>query len=115
MKHAIARTLIAILLVPVLSRAADTITGKWTGLTPNGADVTLDLIATETTLKGTLTRGENVIPLTEGKVLKNSFTFRATLNEQTETFTGEVAGDDMKVWMDRQGREMSAVLKRVKK
>jgi hypothetical protein len=42
-------------------------------------------------------------------VSKNAFTFTATLNEQTETFTGELAGDEIKVWLDRQGREMAAV------
>jgi hypothetical protein len=115
MKHAFARTLIAIFLVPVLSGAVAELTGKWTGLTANGFEVTLDLTATETTLTGTLTRGEDTIPLAGGKVTKNTFTFSATLNEQTETFTGELNGDAIKVWLDRQGPEMAAALKRVKK
>jgi len=114
MKHAIARIALAIFLVPVLS-AAQTLAGKWQGQTPNGTEITMDLTVTETTLKGSLTRGDQTIPLVDGKVNKNTFTFTATLNEETETLTGELAGDEIKVWLDRQGREMAAVFKRVKK
>ena len=116
MKHAIARIALAIFLVPVLSSAAvQSLTGKWVGMTANGTELALDLTATETTLRGTLTRGENVIPLENGKVVKNALTFTATFNEQTETFTGELAGEELKVWLDRQGKDMAAVFKRVKK
>lgn len=46
---------------------------------------------------------------------KNRFTFKTTINDQAEAFTGELAGDEIKVWLDRQGPESAAVLKRVKK
>lgn len=45
---------------------------------------------------------------------KNTFTFKATLNDQTEAFTGELDGDQITIWLDRQGRPNAAVLKRVK-
>ena len=44
---------------------------------------------------------------------ENTFTFKAKLNDQTETFSGELAGDEIKVWLDRQGPERAIVLKRV--
>ena len=90
------------------------LTGKWQGETTNGTPIQLELTATSTALTGTLTRDGQPLTITDGKVSENTFTFRATLGDQTEGFTGEVAGDEIKVWLDRQGRERAAVLKRVK-
>jgi hypothetical protein len=70
---------------------------------------------TDTTVKGTLTRGEAVVPIVDGKLVKNKLTFTATLGEQTETLTGDYAGDGLKVWLDRQGPEMAVVFKRAGK
>jgi hypothetical protein len=47
-------------------------------------------------------------------VSKHTITFKATLNEKSESFTAEVDGDQMKIWLDRQGAERAIVLKRVK-
>jgi hypothetical protein len=47
-------------------------------------------------------------------VSKNTFTFKATLNDQTEGFTGELVRDKIKMWLDRQGPARAAVLKRIK-
>jgi hypothetical protein len=47
-------------------------------------------------------------------VSKNTFTFKATLNDQTEGFTGELVRDEIKMWLDRQGPARAAVLKRIK-
>jgi hypothetical protein len=91
------------------------LTGKWQGETRNGSQIVLDLTATETALTGTLTRNDQPSTITDGKVSKNSFTFKATLNDQTEGFTGELAGDQITVWLDRQGPSNAVVLKRVKK
>jgi len=90
------------------------LTGKWQGLTKNGFQVALDLTATGTELTGTLTREGQTTKITDGKVSKNTFTFKATLDDQTEGFTGELAAGELTVWLDRQGRERAAVLKRVK-
>jgi uncharacterized protein YfiM (DUF2279 family) len=91
------------------------LTGKWQGETRNGTAVVLDLKASETALTGTLTRNGEAITITDGKVSKNRFTFKAALGDQAEAFTGEIAGDDMKIWMDRQGPEYAAALTRVTK
>ena len=66
-------------------------------------------------LTGTFTRSEQSAPISEGKVAKNTFTFKSTINDQTVAFSGELAGDDIKIWMDQQGPERAIVLKRVKK
>ena len=78
----------------------------------------LDIAVKKTALVGTLTRNAEPIPIVDGKVTKEAnktaHTFKAMLNGQTESFTGEVEGDQMNVWLDRQGPEAAAVLKRLK-
>jgi hypothetical protein len=101
------------LALAALVHAESALTGKWQGQTPNGAELVLDLTATGTALTGTLTRNGQPATVTDGKVSKNTFTFKATMNDQTEGFTGEFARDEMRLWLDRQGREKAAVLKRV--
>jgi len=113
MHRLLTSTTVALLLTAV-AFAQSTFTGKWRGQTPNGFQLVLDLKATESTVTGTLTREDTTIPITEGKVTKNTLTFKATLEDQTESFTGEVAGDQLTVWLDRQGRERAATLTRVK-
>ena len=113
MKRILTATTIALVLAAVV-HAQVGLTGKWEGETPNGAQLVLDLTATGTALTGTFTRNGQPTPITDGKVSQNTFTFKATLNDQAEGFTGEVAGDQITVWMDRQSRERAAVLKRVK-
>lgn len=60
-------------------------------------------------------RNEQSTTITDGKVSKNTFTFKATLSDQTEGFTGELVSDEIKMWLDRQGPARPAVLKRIKK
>lgn len=115
MKNLLAGATIALVLAAAAIHAQAALTGKWEGETTNGTPIVLDLTAAETTLTGTLTRQGETIKITDGKVSKNTFTFKATLGDQTEGFSGEVAGDQLTVWLDRQGRERAAVLKRVKK
>jgi hypothetical protein len=74
----------------------------------------LDLTATESALTGTVTRNDETVTIVDGKVSKTTFSFKATFNNQTEAVTGELAGDEMKVWLDRQGPDTAIVLKRLK-
>jgi hypothetical protein len=105
----------AIVLTLVASAGAQAgITGKWQGETPNGAQLLLDLTAKGTNLTGSLTRNKETVSITEGKVSKNTFTFKAVLNDQAEGFSGQVDRDEMKIWLDRQGESNAVVLKRVK-
>jgi hypothetical protein len=94
--------------------AQATLTGKWQGETPNGAVLVLELEEKGTALSGTLARNGVSTTLSEGKVSKNRFTFKATLNEETEGFSGELSDNQIKIWLDRQGAEAAIVLKRVK-
>lgn len=102
-------------MIAVVAHAQAGIAGQWQGETRGGTPVVLDLTVKDTTLTGTLTRDGEPLTLADGKVSKNTFTFKATLSGQTEGFSGEVTGDDMKVWLDKQGPEAAATLKRVKK
>ena len=74
----------------------------------------LTLAVKGTVLTGTLVRGEERMTLSDGKATKTTFTFKATLNDQAEAFSGELAGDELKVWLDRQGPATAIVLRRVK-
>ncbi len=106
--------LAASLLMAVVAAAQGTVTGIWQGATDSGAAITLDLTAKGTTLTGTLIRNEAKSVISDGKVTKKTITFKATLNEQTEAFSGELDGEQLKVWLDRQGREAAITLKRSK-
>ena len=98
----------------MVAQAEQTLTGKWQGETNNGAAIVLDLAVKGTALTGTLTRDGVSAPLSEGKVSKNTFTFKAELSDQTEEFSGELADNQIKIWLDRQGASRAIVLKRVK-
>jgi hypothetical protein len=113
MKRVLITSVLA-LVFALVGHAQSGLTGKWEGETKSGSQVTLDLIAKGTTLTGTLTNGGQTIPIENGKVTKNTFTFTATRGEQTDGFTGELEGDQITVWIDRQGRDRAAVLTRVK-
>ena len=104
---------VAFVLTTVL-QAQTSISGKWKGTTRNGMLVVLDLKAAEAALTGTVNRDGQTSTITEGKVSKSTFTFNAVLGEQTEALTGEVAGEQLKVWLDRQGRDGTVVFTRVK-
>jgi hypothetical protein len=100
--------------VTALAFAQQGITGTWEGETGSGTAIVLTLKAEKTALTGTLKRGDETSPISEGKVTKNTFTFKATLNGQTETLAGEVNGDEIKAWLERQGPERAIVFRRVK-
>jgi hypothetical protein len=91
-----------------------TMSGKWQGDTDGGAALLLDVTVKGETLTGTLTRNGQGSPLSEGKINKNAFSFKATLNDRTEGFSGEHKGDEIRIWLDRQGPEKAVVLTRVK-
>lgn len=102
------------LFVTVVALAQQGLTGSWEGETPNGARIVLNLKAERDTVTGTLTRNEESTPISDGKVTKNTFTFKATMNGVVETFAGEWTGDDLKAWLERQGPERPVVLRRAK-
>lgn len=96
-------------------QAQEKLSGTWEGETGNGASVVLTLKVKGTVLTGTLVRSGQHSTLSDGQVSKNKFTFKATLNDRTEGFSGEVTGDEIKVWMDREGASDAIVLRRAKR
>jgi hypothetical protein len=111
----IAITTILLLALPIMLSAQTGLTGKWQGKTPMGSEVLLDLSVEQETLKGTLTISGETETITDGKVSKNTFTFKVTHDSQTQAFTGEFGGSEIKIWTDRGGAASAAVLKRVKR
>jgi hypothetical protein len=99
--------------VAVTVHAAGTLTGRWQGVTDGGATLVLDLTVKGTALTGTFSRNGQTSKLTDGKVAKNSFTFKASINERTDTFSGQFDDDQIKMWLERQGPSKAVVLKRV--
>jgi hypothetical protein len=104
-------TALALIMGLVLSAQAE-LTGRWQGKTPNGFEMELNLTASGTVVTGTFTRNGQSVPISDGKVAKNTFTFKATISDQAESVTGEIFGDEMRLWLDRQGRERAAILKK---
>jgi hypothetical protein len=108
--------MLALLLCAGAGAQADAeLTGTWKGQTPNGMNLTLVLVQKGEDFTGTLTRESESTPISEGKVSKNTFTFKATLGGETETIEGTFDKTDMKAWLTRQGSERTAMLKRVEK
>src|SRR4029453_13343799 len=106
---------IVALAVAALAPAAHALTGKWEGSTRSGASVLLDLTATDKTPPGTLTHDGQVLPITDGKVSKNTISFKIDLGDKMEAMSGALAGEELRVWIDSRREESTAVLKRVKK
>ena len=109
-----ARVLAVWLALATAAAAQTAVSGKWEGRTPGGSAVLLDMTAKGATLTGTMTVDGEKAPLTDGKVTKNTVAFVVTLGGGTEAFSGEVAGDELKIWRDSRGPAAGVVLKRVK-
>jgi hypothetical protein len=108
----ILNVLLFVLLLCVMAQAQTDLTGKWAETTTSGLNAELDLKATDTTLTGTFTVRARPMAITEGKVTKNSFTFKAALEGQPEGFSGELNGDAIVLWRDRNGKGDALTLKR---
>ena len=102
------------LAISLIAQAQSPVTGKWEGATRNDMRVVLTLKVADAVLTGTVARGEQTATITEGKVTGNTITFKAVLGGQPETLSGELDGQQLKVWLDRQGREGAVVFTRTK-
>jgi hypothetical protein len=103
-----------LLAVSVVAQAPHALDGAWHGETRNGSAIVLTLSVKADALTGTLTRNGEPTALQDGKVSDQRFSFKATLNDQTEAVSGEIADDAIKVWLDRQGAESAITLRRAK-
>ena len=104
--------LLLVVLLCVLAQAQTDLSGKWSETTPSGLNAELDIKATATTLTGTFSVRARPMTITDGKVTKNSFTFKAALEGQPEGFSGELNGDSIVLWRDRNGKVDALTLKR---
>jgi hypothetical protein len=95
----VARSVALALALPALLAAQTALTGKWQGKAGgSGQTVVLDVTAKGTTLTGTLTLGGETSKIAEGKVSKDTFTFKARVEGRTnEGFTGEVGTDRVRL------------------
>ncbi|MGH9308783.1 MAG: hypothetical protein ACRD1U_05390 [Vicinamibacterales bacterium] len=113
-RNGIALTLLLTTIAGV-ARAQDGLNGTWEGETGSGSSIVLTLAVKGTSLTGTIVRNGESTALTDGKASKNTFTFKATLSDQAEGLSGELAGDEIRIWLDRQGRSRAIVLRRAKR
>jgi hypothetical protein len=88
------------------------LTGKWQGTTNRGREVQMDLKAVKTELTGTLTIDKAVGKITEGKVTKDRFTFKAPMQGRPVAFSGLIRGDEVE--LTPEGATDPVVLKRMK-
>ena len=109
-----ARAIAIFVATTALTAAQASLAGRWQGETANGTPIVLDLTVNGSTLAGTLIRGDQPVPIFDGKVSGNGFTFKATINGRTDGFSGELAGDQLRIWLDRQGAASAVLLARVK-
>ena len=108
----ILHVLLLALLLCVMAQAQTGLSGKWTETTASGLNAELDVKATETSLTGTFTVRGRPMTISDGKVTKNTFTFQAALEGQPEGFSGELNGDSMVLWRDKNGKVDALTLKR---
>lgn len=104
--------LLLVVLLCVMAQAQTDLSGKWSETTPSGLNAELDIKATTTTLTGTFSVRARPMTITDGKVTKNTFTFKAALEGQPEGFSGELDGDSIVLWRDRNGKIDALTLKR---
>jgi hypothetical protein len=110
--------LMGVILLAVSAFAAD-VDGKWTGTisTPNGDfPQTFTFKADGAALKGSLMFMEGMeIPIADGKVDGNNISFSVTLDfgmPFTLTYTGVVAGNELKIKGDAGGMPFEFTLKK---
>lgn len=113
MKTSIALAL-ALMTFTGLLHAQHALDGTWEGETRNGSTIVLTLSVKGTVLTGTLARDEQTSPLSGGTVSEDRFSFKATLNDQQESMSGGLVGDELKVWLDRQGPSNAITLRRAR-
>lgn len=113
----LAHALLLVLAIPTLA-AAQSVAGLWRG-DNNGIPVELSLKVEGESLTGTLTRGAESYPINEGTAVKTQIRFKITRRTEAgadfvETIIGELKGEQLVCYLERQGPESSIAFARVK-
>jgi hypothetical protein len=96
----------------VVIHAQSGLTGKWQGTTASGRQVVLELKVNGQELTGRLTLAQQSADISEGKVEEKTFSFKATMEGRTVTFTGRLVGEGVEFTVP--GVADPLILKRVK-
>jgi hypothetical protein len=96
----------------VVIHAQAGLAGKWEGTTESGRPVVLDMKVKGRQLAGTITVGKQSADITDGKVEENTFSFKATIEDRTPTFSGRLVGEVIELTVEGVANPLS--LKRVK-
>lgn len=109
------RSIPIVFVIPVLLMAQAALAGKWQGKTGgSGQVVVLDVMVKDAMLEGTLTINKETSKIADGKLSKNAFTFKATIDgRQDETFNGEIGDEQLRLWPESLGRERAVILTRI--
>ena len=106
-------SIIPLVLMLGLEAGAQTgLSGQWQETTASGLNAELNLKAAATTFTGTFTIRGRPMTISDGKITNNTFTFKAALEGQPEGFSGELNGDSIVLWRDRNGKVDALTLKR---
>jgi hypothetical protein len=112
-EECVVKEIVLALAVALTLQAQDRLSGSWQGETSSGRPVTLELkVAAGGTLTGAITLVKESEPISDGTVDRNRFSFKAGVEGQAATFTGELAGDQIR--LAAEGVMEPLVLKRMK-
>jgi hypothetical protein len=114
----LARVLLFVLALSTLA-IAQTVAGVWRGATPdNNTPIELNLKIDGETLTGTLTYGNESHVINEGTSVKNQIRFKITRTspdgEVVESIIGELKGDQLVCYLERQGPGSSLTFTRAR-
>lgn len=111
------RTLCVGIVACVMALAAD-VTGKWQAefTTPDGTQrtATFNLKADGAGVTGTVAGGQDETPIKDGKVTGETISFTAERPFGTFTYTGKIAGDEIKFTVQFNDNSFEMVAKRAK-
>ena len=95
------------------------LTGKWTGTvkTPDGTEIPLsyNFKVDGNKLTGTAESPQGSVPVDEGKIDGNNFTFSVTVDGNAYPHTGKLYADSCGLDIDFGGQKMHTTLKRADK
>jgi hypothetical protein len=111
MRRILAGTTLLLILAAAIHAQAG-LTGRWQGETVTGRPLTLDLKAKGSQLTGTITLVKESAPISDGKVEKNTCSFKATIEGKTPSFSGQVVGDELTLVVE--GVKSPLTLRRMK-